>query len=67
MFFSLLWKGFYDRFPEDFRRDAIAQAMLEFNIKEDAGNLLFDFASVYTLNRGNARQWSIMRFLAKDK
>jgi len=64
MFFTLLWKGFYDRFPEEFRQDAIAQAMLEFNLSESAGNLLFDVSSVYTKN--NVRQWSIMRFLAKE-
>jgi hypothetical protein len=62
MFFSLLCKGFYDRFPEAFRQDAIVQSMLEFDLKEDAGNLLFDLSAIYTTN--NVRQWSIMRFLA---
>lgn len=64
MFFTLLWKGFYDRFPTAFRKDAIAQAMLEFSLNLDAGNLLFDLSEIYTLNRGNVRQWSIMCFLA---
>jgi hypothetical protein len=61
MFFSLLWKGFYDRFPEAFRQDAIVQSMLEFALKEDAGNLLFELSAIYTTN--NVRQWSIMHYL----
>ena len=62
MFFTLLWGGFYDRFPEAFRQDAVAQSMLDFNIKENSGNLLFDLSAIYTTN--NVRQWAIMRFLA---
>lgn len=65
MFFTLLWKGFYDRFPNRFRVDAIAQAMLEEGLSLPHSAFLFDIASIYTAGRDFAHQWSIMKFLAK--